>query len=299
MKNRYMVLFAALLVIGSLLLVACDKDDKPADTKAPTAAQTEPATDPADDTSAPAEDTSAPAEDNTTAPAEDNTTAPAEDNTTAPAEDNTTAPAEDNTTAPAEDNTTAPAEDNTTAPDEEETTEPEIKPDDTVINVSNVTVSSSSDLFKQLYCHATNTTVGAIKDENGDRVIPDDNTLIPLVYRGSVNLGSINLADYSSITITYAHGHLCAQATDLGSQGIYLTSRDVTGANDALTADHGIIAQSTYTENTDSTIWVIKSTTIDLTEVTYEGNVYLTFEFPSSVEGTNVFFGVTGIVLHK
>ena len=33
----------ALLVIGSLLLVACgDKNDKPADTNAPTAAQTDP-----------------------------------------------------------------------------------------------------------------------------------------------------------------------------------------------------------------------------------------------------------------
>jgi len=112
MKNRYLVLFVALLVIGSMLLVACDKDDKPADTKAPTAAQTEPATDPADDTSAPAEDTSAPAED-TSAPAED-TSAPAED-TSAPAED-TSAPAED-TSAPAED-TSAPAED-TSAPAED------------------------------------------------------------------------------------------------------------------------------------------------------------------------------------
>ncbi len=117
MKNRYLILLAGLLVAGSMLLVACgDKNDKPADTKAPTVAQTDPATDPAEDTSAPAEDTSAPTEDNTTAPAEDDTTAPTEDSTTAPAEDSTTAPAEDNTTAPAEDNTTVPSED-TTEPD--------------------------------------------------------------------------------------------------------------------------------------------------------------------------------------
>ena len=117
MKNRYLILLAGLLVAGSMLLVACgDKNDKPADTKAPTVAQTDPATDPAEDTSAPAEDTSAPTEDNTTAPAEDDTTAPAEDDTTAPTEDSTTAPAEDDTTAPAEDNTTVPSED-TTEPD--------------------------------------------------------------------------------------------------------------------------------------------------------------------------------------
>ncbi len=123
MKNRYLVLFVALLVIGSLLLVACgDKNDKPADTKAPTAAQTEPATDPAEDTTVPAEDdTTAPAEDDTTVPAEDDTTAPAEE-TTSPAEE-TTVPAEE-TTVPAEE-TTAPAEDDTTVP-EEETTEPDV-----------------------------------------------------------------------------------------------------------------------------------------------------------------------------
>ncbi len=128
MKNRYLILLVALLVIGSMLLVACNKDDKPADTKAPTAAQTEPATDPAEDTSAPAEDTSAPAED-TSAPAEDtsvpaeDTSVPAED-TSAPAED-TSVPAED-TSAPAED-TSVPAED-TSVPAEEESTEPTNEP---------------------------------------------------------------------------------------------------------------------------------------------------------------------------
>ena len=103
MKRKLLAL-AALAVVLSLTAVACDKDDKPADTTAPDAATSAPA----EDTSAPAEDTSAPAED-TSAPAED-TSVPAED-TSAPAEDNTTAPAEDNTTAPAEDDTTAPIDD--------------------------------------------------------------------------------------------------------------------------------------------------------------------------------------------
>ena len=80
MKNRYLILLAGLLVAGSLLLVACgDKNDKPADTQAPTAAQTDPATDPADETTAPADDTTV-TEDDTTV-AEDDTTV-AENDTT-------------------------------------------------------------------------------------------------------------------------------------------------------------------------------------------------------------------------
>ena len=106
MKNRYLILLAGLLVAGSLLLVACgDKNDKPADTKAPTAAQTNPATDPADETTAPEADTTV-AEDETTV-AEDETTV-AEDDTTV-AEDDTTV-AEDDTTAAENDNTEADTE---------------------------------------------------------------------------------------------------------------------------------------------------------------------------------------------
>ena len=105
MKNRYLILLAGLLVAGSLLLVACgDKNDKPADTQAPTAAQTTPATDPADETTAPADDTTV-AEDETTV-AEDDTTV-AEDDTTV-AEDDTTV-AEDDTTVTEEETTVVDA----------------------------------------------------------------------------------------------------------------------------------------------------------------------------------------------
>ena len=123
MKNRYLILLAGLLVAGSLLLVACgDKNDKPADTQAPTAAQTNPATDPTDETTAPADDTTV-AEGDTTV-AEDDTTV-AEDDTTV-AEDDTTV-AEDDTTV-AEDDTTetdtevdTEAEDDTDAPEDDDT----------------------------------------------------------------------------------------------------------------------------------------------------------------------------------
>ena len=106
MKNRYLILLAGLLVAGSMLLVACgDKNDKPADTKAPTAAQTDPATDPAEETTAPEADTTV-AEDDTTV-AEDDTTV-AEDDTTV-AEDGTTV-AEDDTTVAEDDTTETDAE---------------------------------------------------------------------------------------------------------------------------------------------------------------------------------------------
>ena len=97
MKNRYVVLLAALLAAGSLLLVACNKDEKPADTTADTTATTTATTE--------AEDTTV---------AEDTTAA---DETTA-AEETTVA---DETTA-ADETTVA---DETTAAEEE--TEPEVE----------------------------------------------------------------------------------------------------------------------------------------------------------------------------
>ena len=104
MKNRYLILLAGLLVAGSMLLVACgDKNDKPADTKAPTAAQTDPATDPSEETTAPEADTTV-AEDDTTV-AEDDTTVAEDDTTVA---DETTDSSEEDTTAPIEDEVDLP-----------------------------------------------------------------------------------------------------------------------------------------------------------------------------------------------
>ena len=177
--------------------------------------------------------------------------------------------------------------------------ETETTTNETVINVSGVTVSSSFEPFNQLYTNAQNTTVGAIRDMDGNRIVADDHTAIPLVYRGSVSLGSFNLAEYSSISITYAHSHLAQQATVVGGRGLYLTSQTVIGANDALSEQHGVIAQTTYQDNSATGLWVAKTATIDLSEVTYDGDIYLTFEFPTDAEAQNLFFGVTSIVLYK
>ena len=261
MKKTILILAFALLAVCALTFVACDGAKSPEDT---TAADTTLTTD-----------------------------APTDPETEAPSEPETDPATEAPTEAPTEEATEAPTEQTTEAPTEEATTEAVTEPEPEVLNVDleKATVSSSIPLFESLFTTADkDTCVDDLVDMFGDPAIKDG-VKIPLIYQGALHLGNIDLSKYSKVTITYSTSASPATVADYETtkKRVMLTNADTKG--DLSPFDEFIVASATYT--IPATTWMLTTVEIDLTNVDYSGELYLTFDF---TEGVNLYQAVTGVV---
>ena len=261
--NKKIVLLLALVATLILVLVACSTDSEPVDTTVATEAATGATTEaPAETTEAPAETTEAPVE-------------------------TTEAPVE-TTEAPAE-TTEAPAE-TTEAPVEETTAEPETEAPDNSLSIDLSTVTASGN-----YPTVDVPVPGS--------VFGTDHCFA--LHYGSINLGEIDLSRYSKVIVTYATPD---DATVPGASDQYnMTGKRVLllnapsasqGTFEYLPEESAIITSTQYEMSPAS----LTTTTveIDLTNVTYNGTVYLTFDYRDAENGqaaTGFLVWVTGISL--
>ncbi len=226
-------------------------------------------------TDAPAVDTDAPATD---APATD---APATD---APA---TEAPETD---APA---TEAPETD---APETEAPVEPY------AVDMTDVTITGA---FPTTYKNDF-ATVQAMHETFGDPTcaIGNDEEIVLLFY-GSIGMGTIDLSKYNKVTITYAtpNNPVADQSNDqfelTQKRVMLLNAQPTSDANsfEQLPEDNTIIASNTYTISDEG--WLLQTVEIDLSDVTYNGEVFLTFDYrgtDGSLACTTYFTGIRYIV---
>ena len=219
----------------------------------------------------------------TEAPAE-TTEAPAE-TTEAPAE-TTEAPVE-TTEAPVEETT---AEPETEAPVEETTAEPETEAPDNSLNIDLSTVTSSGN-----YPNVDVPVPGS--------VFGTDHCFA--LHYGSINLGEIDLSRYSKVIVTYATPDDATvpgasdQYNKTGKRVLLLNAPSASqGTFEYLPEESAIITSTQYEMSPAS----LTTTTveIDLTNVTYNGTVYLTFDYRDAENGqaaTGFLVWVTGISL--
>ena len=213
--------------------------------------------------------TEAPTEDAT----EDATEAPTEDATEAPTEGAT----EGTTETPTEEATEAPTEEPTEEPTQEPETEPQVPHYDNYnVPQDQWTVTGHCPGIVGKEGHANSGMVAAGGVESG-----------ALIHQGAVALGEIDLSKYSKVVIMWGCdnspvtvGHYEQSANNR----IMLVSADVNGT---APADGTIIAGGTY----ELGGWAVQAFEIDLTEVDYNGPVYLcidtlpgTFALFASVE---------------
>lgn len=258
MKKRILIIAFALLAAVSLIFVACDSADTtenttPADTTVTTEAPTEPATE-----------------------------APTEETTL----EETTA--EDTSAESSEETTEAPTEEITT---EEETTEAVTEPETLSVELDQTTISSSLAVFENHFTTADkDTPVDDLVDIFGDPAI-EDGVEIPLIYQGALCLGEIDLSKFSKVTVTYATSAAGGTVADYETtrKRAMLTSADTKGLLSP--ADEIIVASATYL--LPGTSWQLTTVEIDLSDVDYNGEVYLTFDF---TEGVNLYHAVTGVL---
>ena len=248
--NKKIVLLLALVATLILVLVACDTDSEPVDTTVATEAATG-AT--AETTEAPAETTEAPAE-----------------TAEAPAE-TTEAPVE-TTEAPAE-TTEAPVE-TTEAPVEETTAEPETEAPDNSLSIDLSTVGITGS-YPTVDVPIPPSSLGLTEGH-----------VISLHY-GSINLGEMNLSQYSKVTVTYATPCGVANGQDMnaeyeatGKRVLLLNAPSEIQPGSAfeyLPAEDAIITTAPY--EISPVYCQIMTVEIDLTEIDYNGQLYLSFDF--------------------
>ena len=244
--NKKIVLLLALVATLILVLVACDTDSEPVDTTVATEA-------PAETTEAPAETTEAPAE-----------------TAEAPAE-TTEAPVE-TTEAPVE-TTEAPAE-TTEAPVEETTAEPETEAPDNSLSIDLTTVGITGSY----------PTVDV--PVNAGSLGLTEGHVITLHY-GSINLGEMDLSQYSKVTVTYATPCGVANGQDMnaeyeatGKRVLLLNAPSAIQEGTAfefLPAEDAIVTTAPY--EISPVYCQIMTVEIDLTNVDYNGQLYLSFDF--------------------
>lgn len=255
MKKNALIIAFALLALCALVFVACDSTKTPEDTT-----------------------------DNTTVTTEAPTETPTEPDTEAPTE----APTEPATEAPTEEATEAPTEENTT---EEVTTEEVTEPETLTVDLENVSISSSMPLFETHFTTADkDSCVDDLVDMFGDPAIKDG-VKIPLVYQGAIYLGEVDLSKYKKVTVTYATSAASGTVADYETT----QKRAMLSRNDSkglLSPEEGaIVASAVYT--IPASTWMLTTVEIDLTNVDYSGELYLTFDF---TEGVNLYHAVTGVV---
>lgn len=248
--NKKIVLLFALVATLILVFVACNTDSEPVDTTVTTEAATEATV---ETTEAPAETTEAPAE-------------------------TTEAPAE-TTEAPAE-TTEAPAE-TTEAPAEETTAEPETEAPDNSLNIDLTTVVATGS-WPTVDVPVNGAALGLT---GGEHVIA--------LHYGSINLGEMDLSQYSKVTVTYVTPCGTLNGSDFNAE-YEATGKRVLLLNapsavqegttfEYLPADDAIIT-STHYEISGSANQVM-TVEIDLTEVTHNGQTYLTFDARNAENG--------------
>ena len=260
--NKKIVLLLALVAALTLVFVACNTAE-PVDTTVE-------------------ETTAAPTVEETTADPETEASA---ETTEAPAE-TTEAPVE-TTEAPVE-TTEAPVE-TTEAPVEETTAEPETEAPDNTLNVDLTTVGITGS-----YPNVDNPT-------NGPALGLTANDHVIALHYGSINLGEMDLSQYSKVTVTYATptDELAAGMTDqynaTAKRVLLLNApsaiQDGT-AFEYLPAEGAIITTAPY--EMSATNAAITTVEIDLSEVNYNGQVYLSFDFRNP---TNNEFGATAYLI--
>jgi hypothetical protein len=93
------------------------------------------------------------------------------------------------------------------------------------------------------------------------------------------------------VTVTYATSASPATAADYETtkKRAMLVNTDTKG--DLSPFDEFVVASAIYT--IPATTWMLTTVEIDLTNVDYSGDVYLTFDF---TEGVNLYHAVTGVV---
>ena len=256
MKKNALIIAFALLALCTLVFVACDSTKTPEDTTTDTTVTTETPTE-----------------------------TPTEPATEAPTEPVTEAPTEEATEAPTGENTT---EEVTT---EEVTTEEVTEPETLTVDLENVSISSSMPLFETHFTTADkDSCVDDLVDMFGDPAIKDG-VKIPLVYQGAIYLGELDLSNYKKVTVTYATSAAPGTVADYETT----QKRAMLSRNDSkglLSPEEGsIVASAVYT--IPASTWMLTTVEIDLTNVDYSGELYLTFDF---TEGVNLYHAVTGVV---
>ena len=167
----------------------------------------------------------------------------------------------------------------------------EAEPETLTVELENCTISSSLPLFESHFTTADkDTCVDDLVDMFGDPAIKDG-VKIPLIYQGALHLGSIDLSKYKKVTVTYATSASPATIADYETtkKRAMLVNTDTKG--DLSPFDDFVVASATYT--IPATTWMLTTVEIDLTNVDYSGDVYLTFDF---TEGVNLYHAVTGVV---
>ena len=184
--------------------------------------------------------------------------------------------------------TEAPAE-TTEAPAEETTAEPETEAPDNSLNIDLTTVVATGS-YPQVDNPINGPALG----------LPADQHVITLHY-GSIALGEMDLSQYSKVTVTYATptDELAAGMADqynATAKRVLLlnaaSSIQEGTAFEYLPADGAIIASNTY--EMSATNMAITTVEIDLSEINYNGQVYLSFDFRNP---TNNEFGATGYLV--
>lgn len=167
----------------------------------------------------------------------------------------------------------------------------EAEPETLTVDLENCTISSSLPLFESHFTTADkDTCVDDLVDMFGDPAIKDG-VKIPLIYQGALHLGSIDLSKYKKVTVTYATSASPATIADYETtqKRAMLVNTDTKG--DLSPFDDFVVASATYT--IPATTWMLTTVEIDLTNVDYSGDVYLTFDF---TEGVNLYHAVAGVV---
>lgn len=167
----------------------------------------------------------------------------------------------------------------------------ETEPETLTLELENCTISSNLPLFESHFTTADkDTCVDDLVDMFGDPAIKDG-VKIPLIYQGALHLGSIDLSKYKKVTVTYSTSASPATIADYETtkKRAMLVNTDTKG--DLSPFDDFIVASATYT--IPATTWMLTTVEIDLTNVDYSGDVYLTFDF---TEGVNLYHAVTGVV---
>lgn len=161
---------------------------------------------------------------------------------------------------------------------EEPTTEAPDEPDNSLrIDLGNVGVTGS---YPNIYTGATAlfpTTPAT-----------DANAYVITLHYGTISLGEIDLSKYSKVTVTYATA-ADGLVPDSNFAGEYAATQqrvlllnapsatDETGVFELLPAEDAIVASAHY-EISDG-FMTIKTVEIDLTEINYNGQLYLSFDF--------------------
>lgn len=161
---------------------------------------------------------------------------------------------------------------------EEATTEAPAQPDNSYrVDLSGVTATGS---YPTVY-------TGANAVFNTTPAVGADGYLITLHY-GSINLGEVDLSKYSKVTVTYgtAADGIIPDSNFTGEYGatqqrVLLlnapSATDETAVFELLPAEDAIVTSAHY-EISDS-FMAIRTVEIDLSQINYNGQLYLTFDF--------------------